>query len=69
MEEIKSSFWGYNKEEVKNIITEKDKIIDAQKKDIDFLRSLANGQVSKDKTNSAHNKADKQPNEESQPEM
>ncbi len=54
MEEIRSSFWGYNKEDVKNLITEKDKIINAQKKDIDFLRSLSNEQNSKNKQENTH---------------
>lgn len=70
MEDIKSSFWGYNKEEVKNIITEKDKIIDAQKKDIDFLRSLANGQNTKNTINNFRGNPSKQPNDKNdEPEM
>lgn len=71
MEEIRSSFWGYNKEDVKNLITEKDKIIDAQKKDIDFLRSLAGNQNLKTvQTDSLKNQNSKAPQKDSaEPEM
>lgn len=69
MEEIKSSFWGYNKEEVKNILAEKNKIIDAQKKDIDFLRSLANEQHSKTKQDTSRSQNTQITKEEHEPEM
>lgn len=70
MEEIRNSFWGYNKEDVRNLILQKDKIIDAQKKDIDFLRSLANEQPSKGKTNDSRKALNNKNNEENnQPEL
>ncbi len=38
MDNIRQSFWGYNKKDVHDLILEKDQLIDTQKKDIDYLR-------------------------------
>lgn len=45
MNNIRRSFWGYNKDDVRNLISEKNQIIDAQQKDIDYLRKQ-NKQIS-----------------------
>ena len=45
MDKIRNSFWGYNKNDVRNLIFEKDQIIYTQQKDIDYLRSLQNQQT------------------------
>lgn len=39
MDNIRRSFFGYNKNDVKNLIFEKDQIINTQQKDIDYLRA------------------------------
>ena len=45
MYKIRNSFWGYNKNDVRNLIFEKDQIIYTQQKDIDYLRSQQNQQT------------------------
>lgn len=45
MDKIRNSFWGYNKNDVRNLIFEKDQIIYTQQKDIDYLRSKQNQQT------------------------
>lgn len=42
MDNIRNSFWGYNKKDVKALIFEKDQIINSQQKDIEYLRSQNN---------------------------
>ena len=39
MEKIPSSFMGYKKDIVKEIIEQKDILLDAQQKDIEYLRN------------------------------
>lgn len=39
MQNIRNSFFGYNKKDIHDLIFQKDQIIDTQQKDIDYLRS------------------------------
>ena len=60
MENIPSSFMGYNRESVKKIIKEKDNKLSVQQKDIDYLR----GEITKLEKQIIRQKED-----ESQPEQ
>jgi len=39
MDNIRNSVWGYNKQDVRDLIYEKDLLIDSQQKDIEYLRA------------------------------
>ena len=52
MENIRRSFFGYNKNDVRNLIFEKDQIIHTQQKDIDYLRAQTQKAIT-DQINSA----------------
>ena len=39
MDNIRNSIWGYNKQDVRDLIYEKDLLIDSQQKDIEYLRA------------------------------
>ena len=47
MDNIRKSFFGYNKKDVHNLIYEKDQLIDTQQKDIDYLRKENQGLTDK----------------------
>lgn len=56
MENIRNSIWGYHKQDVRDLIFEKDIIIDSQRKDIEYLRA-ENARLSRQNTQKSANNA------------
>ena len=56
MENLRNSIWGYHKQDVRDLIFEKDIIIDSQRKDIEYMRA-ENARLSQQNTQKSANNA------------